>query len=204
MALGEVWVWFDLLRSTFLRSANASLHLRVGTGELEVAAGEVLQVPRGEMIVLRASSEGPRPIFELRPAREQSLGRVELRGADGTSLEVPCAVVSGQVRRLRRRLDGCVGRRIRVAEIMAGLKGSKFHLTRQFHREVGLPPASYLRALRCARARSLLRTGRPSREVWRMCGFYDSSHLARDLRELLGLRNMREFAPRAQGVEGSS
>jgi transcriptional regulator GlxA family with amidase domain len=68
---------------------------------------------------------------------------------------------------------------------------SPFHLVRIFHREVGLPPSAYRRALRVVAAQRLLRRGDPVREVALACGFYDQAHLTRHFKAIVGVTPAR-------------
>jgi AraC-like DNA-binding protein len=66
----------------------------------------------------------------------------------------------------------------------AGL--DKFHLSRAFRDQVGLPPHAYRTHLRVQRAKQLLAAGvRPSAVALRV-GFYDQSQLHRHFRRLVG------------------
>ena len=66
----------------------------------------------------------------------------------------------------------------------AGL--DKFHLSRAFRDQVGLPPHAYRTHLRVQRAKQLLAAGvRPSTVALRV-GFYDQSQLHRHFRRLVG------------------
>jgi AraC-like DNA-binding protein len=64
---------------------------------------------------------------------------------------------------------------------------SAFHLVRIFHRDVGMPPAAYRRALRVQAAQKLLQRGEPLREVALACGFYDQAHLTRHFKAVTGV-----------------
>ena len=68
---------------------------------------------------------------------------------------------------------------------------SPFHLVRTFHREVGMPPAAYRRALRVQAAQKLLRRGEPLRDVALTCGFYDQPHLTRHFKAVTGVTPKR-------------
>jgi AraC-like DNA-binding protein len=64
---------------------------------------------------------------------------------------------------------------------------SRYHLVRQFHREMGMPPSAYRRALRVAAAQRLLRDGQRPADVAACCGFYDQSHLNRHFKLAIGV-----------------
>jgi AraC-like DNA-binding protein len=64
---------------------------------------------------------------------------------------------------------------------------SRYHLVRTFHREMGMPPSAYRRALRVATAQQLLRDGQRPADVAASCGFYDQSHLNRHFKLAVGV-----------------
>jgi AraC-like DNA-binding protein len=78
-----------------------------------------------------------------------------------------------------------------VRELADAADVSPFHLVRIFHREVGLPPSAYRRALRVLAAQRLLRRGDPVREVALACGFYDQAHLTRHFKAIVGVTPAR-------------
>jgi AraC-like DNA-binding protein len=68
---------------------------------------------------------------------------------------------------------------------------SAFHLVRIFHRDIGMPPSAYRRALRIQAAQKLLRNGEPARDVALACGFYDQAHLTRHFKAVTGVTPSR-------------
>jgi AraC-like DNA-binding protein len=68
---------------------------------------------------------------------------------------------------------------------------SPFHLVRIFHRQIGMPPSSYRRALRIQAAQKLLRRGEPAGDVAVTCGFYDQAHLTRHFKAVTGVTPAR-------------
>ena len=76
------------------------------------------------------------------------------------------------------------------------------HFTEIFAREVGMPPAAYLRRLRIERAQTLLReTEAPVSEIAAQVGLGDSASLARAFRSAFGhtptqyRRRKRQYLP---------
>lgn len=71
---------------------------------------------------------------------------------------------------------------------LARLTGlTRFHLLRQFNRDTGMAPHTYLTQLRLRRAQQLLRAGEPAAEVAAATGFVDQSHLNKRFRAAYGL-----------------
>jgi AraC-like DNA-binding protein len=84
-----------------------------------------------------------------------------------------------------------------LGDLSRATGASRYHLVRTFHRQMGLTPSVYRRALRIAEARNLLRRGERPADVATMCGFYDQSHLNRHFKLIVGV-TPRQYA-RAQG-----
>jgi AraC-like DNA-binding protein len=73
-----------------------------------------------------------------------------------------------------------------LGDLSRATGASRYHLVRAFHREIGVTPSGYRRALRVAAARRLLRQGQRPGEVAATCGFYDQSHLNRHFKLAVG------------------
>lgn len=94
----------------------------------------------------------------------------------------PARAVQRAIEVLRDRLDEPIT--LDAIAKHAGL--DKFHLSRAFRDQVGLPPHAYRTHLRVQRAKQLLAAGvRPSVVAQRV-GFYDQSQLHRHFRRLVG------------------
>jgi AraC-like DNA-binding protein len=78
-----------------------------------------------------------------------------------------------------------------VRELADAVDVSPFHLVHIFHRDVGLPPSAYRRALRVLAAQRMLRRGEPVRDVALSCGFYDQAHLTRHFKSIVGVTPAR-------------
>lgn len=63
----------------------------------------------------------------------------------------------------------------------------KYHLSRAFHTEVGVPPYEFLTQARMLRARQLLRSGMSAAAVAAAVGYYDQSQLHRHFRRIVGV-----------------
>jgi AraC-like DNA-binding protein len=63
---------------------------------------------------------------------------------------------------------------------------SKYHFSRVFRQEVGLPPWSFVRRARVDRARGLLERGASPAAAAVEAGFCDQSHLTRAMKEIVG------------------
>jgi AraC-like DNA-binding protein len=88
-------------------------------------------------------------------------------------------------------------------ETLARLAGlSPYHLLRVFTQGVGLPPHAYLRQIRIAQARRLLRNNAPVAQVALESGFADQSHLNRWFKRFFGItpaqyRNCVQDSPKS-------
>lgn len=77
----------------------------------------------------------------------------------------------------------------RIGELAREAGYTRKHLTALFQREIGLPPKALARIYRFHHALAMLRRGGSLgwAEVALRCGYYDQSHLIRDLRSFTGL-----------------
>ena len=87
----------------------------------------------------------------------------------------------------RRHLLKNFATRVSVAELARQVSRSPFHLIREFHRAMGVPPHHYATLLRVGCAEQLLRGGAPIVEAANEAGFCDQSHLSRCFRRVLGM-----------------
>jgi AraC-like DNA-binding protein len=91
------------------------------------------------------------------------------------------------VRRAREFLHAHWNAPVRLAALAAACERSRYHLVRTFRDHTGLPPHTYQRHLRLARARRLLAAGRPVSGVALETGFADQSHFTLHFRRLYGV-----------------
>ena len=78
---------------------------------------------------------------------------------------------------------------VRVGELADGTGYSRQHLAQRFRAEFGLGPKLATRLVRFSRAQSMLRSTPPFvsiASVAAACGYYDQSHLVRDVHDLAG------------------
>ncbi|WP_232660263.1 helix-turn-helix domain-containing protein [Pseudonocardia sp. TRM90224] len=75
---------------------------------------------------------------------------------------------------------------VRVGPLAEDVGVSRRHLTREFHRLVGLPPKKMGRIMRVGRALGMMSSGASPVETAAICGYYDQSHLESEFRELTG------------------
>ena len=73
-----------------------------------------------------------------------------------------------------------------VSDLAALVGWNSYHLIREFHRTVGLPPHAFRNTVRVNAARKLLSKGMPIADAALACGFYDQSHLYRTFRGIVG------------------
>ncbi len=81
-----------------------------------------------------------------------------------------------------------VGRETSVAQLAGRMFLSTAHFARLWKREIGVPPATYLRRLKLERARSLLENSTQSVTlIARECGFESAAHFSRSFRACYGV-----------------
>lgn len=117
---------------------------------------------------------------------------VEAAGALATLLtRRPAETMAGAWRRpVRRAVDFLhehLAEPVRLDAIAAHAQLDRFHLSRAFRDQVGLPPHAYLTQLRVLRAKQLLAMGIPPSSVAPLVGFYDQSQLHRHFRRIVGM-----------------
>ena len=85
-------------------------------------------------------------------------------------------------------IHDCLGQEIKLADLAALVKMSKFQFSRRFKHSTGVAPYRYLLQQRLERAQHLLReTDLPVMEIAMVCGFSSHSHLGKLIRQHTGL-----------------
>jgi AraC-like DNA-binding protein len=98
----------------------------------------------------------------------------------------PNAGLRPSVRRARDFLLDHIAEDVTLDAVAEHARADKFHLCRDFSRELGFPPYAFLTQARIARARMLLRRGvRPS-HVAQLVGFCDQSQMHRHFVRIVG------------------
>lgn len=100
----------------------------------------------------------------------------------------PGCLAPGLLARLKEHIETNIDCSLSILELanLAGLSLS--HFARSFRRSVGLPPHSYVKQRRVARARQMLAaTDLPVAEIALVLGFSDQSHFTRRFREVTGV-----------------
>ena len=90
------------------------------------------------------------------------------------------------VRRAREFLLEHVAEKVTLDDLADHARTDKFHLCREFSRELGLPPYAFLTRARIARACILLRHGVAPSEVASRVGFCDQSQMHRHFVRVVG------------------
>jgi AraC-like DNA-binding protein len=122
----------------------------------------------------------------------------ELSSGSPDGIEARC---SRAVRRARSLLHDRFAEALTLEDLSAAAGLDKFHLSRAFRDQVGLPPHAYLTQLRIAEAKKLLAAGVPAAEVASRVGLYDQSQLHRHFRRIVGTtpgRYARQLRDRVQ------
>lgn len=90
------------------------------------------------------------------------------------------------VTRVHDEVEHAIDGRIGIAELADRLHCDRSHLMRVFRRATGLPPSSYVRQLRLARALESIRCGAPLADTAAVFGFADQAHLTREFKRVYG------------------
>lgn len=90
------------------------------------------------------------------------------------------------VRRARQFLLDHLGDKITLDAVAEHARTDKFHLCREFSRELGLPPYAFLTQARVVRASILLRRGVAPSDVASLVGFCDQSQMHRHFVRIVG------------------
>ena len=90
------------------------------------------------------------------------------------------------VSRVCRRVEASLDRHVGVRQIAEDLGCDRSHLMRVFRHATGLPPSSYIRQLRLARALDAIRKGTGISATAVECGFSDQAHLTREFKRVYG------------------
>jgi AraC-like DNA-binding protein len=91
------------------------------------------------------------------------------------------------VQRVKRHLLQRFSESVSLQELAAVGGLSRFHLLREFTREIGMPPHAYQVHVRVEHARLLIRRGTAPAEAAMLAGFADQSHLNRHFRDIWGI-----------------
>jgi AraC-like DNA-binding protein len=103
------------------------------------------------------------------------------------SVEAPASTsmsIARTVCRLVRR-DGL--RSTRTGDLAREIGVNPSHLVRSFKKTIGIPPQTYVRQVRVARARELICAGFELDEVAQMVDFCDQPHLTREFKKVFGV-----------------
>lgn len=90
------------------------------------------------------------------------------------------------VTRVHEAIENASEYRIGVAQLAHSLCCDRSHLMRAFRRATGLPPSSYIRQLRLARALEMIREGGALADIAAFFGFSDQAHLTREFKRVYG------------------
>ena len=182
-ALREVSGFWQLV----LESATRRLHLRP-------EAHRQIEIAIGEMRAEATKRERVTP-FLLRALLFRLLSTVARAGNESaSSMEIhaaPAEAMRGVEPKLSELVSWCeanVERDISVAQLAGRLFLSPAHFARLWKREMGVPPAAYLRRLKLERARSLLEHSTQSvTHIAHAVGFASVAHFSRSFRACYGM-----------------
>lgn len=138
----------------------------------------------GQLLELHAALERDAPCDEVEGLLQSTLSMLVSRAAPAAD---PAQRQHAAVARVKAYIEEHYTDAISIDELasLAGL--SKFHLIRVFRDLHGMPPHAYQNAVRIARAREALATGRSAADVAHETGFADQSHFTRRFKRLVGV-----------------
>jgi AraC-like DNA-binding protein len=143
---------------------------------------------------------GPEEAFRARAHAELATASLVEHRGDVRTLE---GSVRPEVAVALALMDEDPARDLDVATLAAAVHLSPKHFSRTFKSVVGVPPMTYLQALRVSRARAALAASdRPVAAVAHDHGFADAAHFSRAFRQAYGT-TPREFRARVRGLESS-
>ncbi len=161
----------------FLESCTAT----VGPGEVRTIRTDVVARSRSTRALVDALSA---PVVDDAPV-EESLRRVLQECS--FSVEAPASTPMSIARRTCQliRRDGL--RSTRTDDLAREIGVHPSHLVRSFTKTIGIPPQTYVRQVRVARARELICAGFGLNEVAQMVNFCDQPHLTREFKKVFGV-----------------
>lgn len=113
------------------------------------------------------------------------------------ALSGPTSYRTRSVRRAEQYLRERLAESFTLDDVADYAALDKFHLSRAFRAQIGMPPHTYLTHLRVQRARHLLRQGIRASELAPRVGFYDQSQLTRHFKRIVGVTPARYASERA-------
>lgn len=137
--------------------------------------------------------------LERQESFARALERVFADGIDGSVAPTVVGYETAAIKRAREILHARFAEQVSLQELSDATGLSQFYLLRSFGRSMGLPPHQYQTHLRLARARALLRRGKPASQVAVAVGFADQSHFVRAFRRFQGLTPGMFFAHAKSG-----
>ncbi|RYX86399.1 helix-turn-helix domain-containing protein [bacterium] len=180
-ALREVSGFWQL----FLESKSRRLHLRPEMhrqveGAIKEMREEAIKNERATPLLLRAL------LFRLLITLARS-GGLETGVSESSPNETPSSSDS-KLADLLAWCEANVEREISVAQLAGRMFLSSAHFARLWKREIGMPPAAYLRRLKLERARDLLENSSQSvAHIARAVGFESAAHFSRSFRTHYGV-----------------
>jgi AraC-like DNA-binding protein len=118
---------------------------------------------------------------------ERPFGRAAAAAILDARANVPRWQASLVVRRTKEVIEGRYTHSLRLDGLARDAGVSKYHLLREFRRQVGIAPHAYQVAVRVARSRELLALGLSAVDVARRVGFYDQSAYTRAFKRAAGI-----------------
>lgn len=155
--------------------------LQVLAEQIGFPAGRIGEFARAHVLE-RKVSEAAQHAMRVFRARGRILEDIAALIELGASLFATCLrtdavdVELPVIAQVRRHLLKYFATRVSVAQLARQVFRSPFHVIREFHRAMGVPPHRYATLLRVGCAEQLLRGGVPIVEAANEAGFCDQSH----------------------------
>ncbi len=170
-------------------------HIRTLAAHLQLSGQGPLRffAPRGEHSGLahrflrmhRALSMGI-DALQAETLYTETLAEIVARFA-GAAPAPPGGLPRQAVRKAQDYIQAHLDQSFSLDSLAAHVNLSRYHLLRVFRQQVGLPPHSYLAALRVRRAQELIARGQPLAQVAVDVGFSSQSHLSQQFKRILGV-----------------
>ncbi len=172
----SAWSDYRILRITPPALERAGARLGLPHATLSVAEHEIDSTASNTLFLsLHLALERGNQVEATRHLADACLGQIIRR----CTSEVPTSIERWDIRRAREFIRKNLGEPLTLADIARAAGRGKWGVAALFREHVGVPPHRYVVAMRLARARTLLATGRPCGEVALSVGFFDQSHLNR-------------------------
>ncbi len=175
---------FALLYVTPERMRRAAAAIGMGDALPVFEPGAIRDPAAAALLTqLHAALERDAPADEVESLLQRALATILARAAAAPPVRQTHAALA----RVKQYIDEHYAESLGLDRLAAVAGLSKYHLVRAFGAAHGMPPHAYQNAVRIARAREALASGRSAATVARETGFADQSHFTRRFKRLVGV-----------------